>query len=310
MQQLSGNRIVTLRQVWADYQITRTLKPVTVRNYEQRLGLLRDWLDIPVTAITRDMVEQRHRSINGNATANSTMRTLRALLHYAAIKYEHEDGSPLIKNNPVRRLSELRAWHRDKKRKTSLAIRQLRGFFEGCFALNNTTMRDFLITILMTGMRRGEAINLRWSPDPDQILAHVDLDLGVIHHPDPKNGEPTTLPISDYIWRLLSLRKLGKRGEFVFPGTSPDKPFTAAWNSFDTVRAACGMNFALHDLRRTFCTVADELDMKEQLVQQLMNHKPDSQTEDYTCRSVERLRRATQRVTDAILHYAGMSKGL
>lgn len=309
----ASGRVVTLRHVWADYQITRTLKPVTVRNYRLRLALLADWQDIPVTSITRDMVEQRHRDIttrNGNATANSTMRTLRALLHYAAIKYEHEDGSPLIKNNPVRRLSELRAWHRDKKRKTSLSLRQLRGFFEGCFALSNSTMRDILITLLLTGMRRSEALNLRWTPDPDNILPHVDLELGVIHHPDPKNGEPTTLPVSDYVWRLLRLRSLGKRGPFVFPGQSPDKPFTAAWNSFESVRERCGMKFALHDLRRTFATVGDEIDLKEQLVQQLMNHKPDSQTEDYTCRSVERLRRATQKITDAIFAYAGLTKGM
>lgn len=304
--QSAGNRIVTLRQVWADYQLTRALKPVTIRNYEQRLGLLRDWLDIPVTEITRDMVERRHREIRGEATANSTMRTLRAMLHYAAIKYEHADGSPLIKNNPVRRLSELRAWHKDKRRKTCLTTRQLRAFFEGCFALNNTTMRDCLIVLLLTGMRRGEALNLRWSPDPSGEFPHVDLELGVIHHPDPKNGEPVTLPMSEYVWNLLRLRRIGKRGEFVFPGVSADKPFTAAWNSFDLVRDRVGQKFALHDLRRTFCTVADELDIKEQVVQQLVNHKPEGQTEAYTCRSVERLRRATQKITAYILQCAGM----
>ena len=38
MTELASDRIVTLRQVWADYQQTKHLKPATIRNYNQRLN--------------------------------------------------------------------------------------------------------------------------------------------------------------------------------------------------------------------------------------------------------------------------------
>lgn len=72
--------VPTLRQVWIDYQRSRKLKQTTTRNYNQRLnGYLADWLELPVTELSKNMIEDRHRSIKGEATANSTMRTLKAL---------------------------------------------------------------------------------------------------------------------------------------------------------------------------------------------------------------------------------------
>ena len=98
MHELQNAGIITLRQVWVDYQKTRKLKATTLRNYEQRLRVhLGDWLDIPIEQITKDMCEDRHRLIQAQSMANSTMRTLRALLHYAGFKYEDADGAALIK---------------------------------------------------------------------------------------------------------------------------------------------------------------------------------------------------------------------
>jgi integrase len=301
MQQTSAP-VVTLRQVWMDYQKSRDLKPVTLRNYNQRLSVyLSDWLDLPITQITKDMVEQRHRSIEAKAMANSAFRTLRALLEYAHHKYEDETGAPILKKNPVRRLTEVRAWHRDRQRRRVIPIPNLRRFIEGCYQLSNTTTRDYLLLLLFTGMRRSEGLDLQWS--------QVDLSSGTINLSDTKNGEDVSLPMSDFVWRLLRTRQIGRRGDYVFPGSDPAKPFTAAWNGFESVRVHCGVMFSLHDLRRTFVTVADELDLKQQVVQQLVNHKNDGVTEGYTVRSIERLRRATQKIADAILRTSGFEPG-
>lgn len=289
----------TLRQVFEDYQQARDLKPVTVRNYNQRLNVqLKDWLDLPITAITKDMIEARHRQIQGKAMANCTMRTLRALLHYAMIKYE-DAGEPMLKSNPVKRLSELRVWHRDRRRKTVLSKHDLKPWFQGVFSLDNSTMRDFFLLLLFTGMRKNEGLNLRWSD--------VNLDDGTILLRDTKNGEDFTLPLSGYAWNMLIVRRHGARSEFVFPNIDGSKAIVSADKAIAHIQQRSGVKFCLHDLRRTFISIADDLDIKNEVIKALVNHKTRDVTEGYMCRSTERLRRSSQRITDAILIYGGMN---
>lgn len=292
--------VVTLRQVWHDYQLSRHLKRLTIRNYEQRLRQhLGDWLDLPIDLITKEMVEERHRNIKGWAMANSTMRTLRALLTYANYKYEDADGKPVLPCNPVRRLSEVRAWHKDRRRKTVLRPRQLPEWFRGVFSLDNSTFRDLLLLLIFTGLRRSEAMNLRW----DQ----VNLDGGLITLYNTKNGDDFVLPLSDYPWRMLKVRALGQTSPYVFPSSRKDGPITASMKGHSQIEELAGLHFCLHDLRRTWATVADEIELKSEVAKALLNHRPRDITESYTIRSPERLRRASQKVTDAILYFAGLS---
>jgi integrase len=293
---------VTLRKVWEDYKVTRKLKPITIRNYDQRLNShLSDWLDLPITEITKNMVEERHRHIEGNAMANSTFRTLRALLHYAALKYEDDGGEPVIKNNPVRRLSEVRAWRKDKRRKTIIRPTDLTPWMKAVFSLENSTTRDLMLTILFTGMRKTEATSLTWND--------INLDAGTIMIRAPKNGEDIEIPMPTYLWNLLAIRSHGAgRSQWVFPGKDPSRPISAGHKGIMTVIERSGVSFCMHDLRRTFITIADELDIKSEVVKALVNHKSDDVTEGYTIRSIERLRRATEKISGAILHYSGMRR--
>lgn len=53
--------IITLRQIWRDYEKARTLKPKTHRDYICKFKKIEDWLDLDATTITRKMVKERHR---------------------------------------------------------------------------------------------------------------------------------------------------------------------------------------------------------------------------------------------------------
>ncbi|MDE2100178.1 MAG: tyrosine-type recombinase/integrase [Patescibacteria group bacterium] len=300
--QSGSSRIVTLRQVWDDYQRSRKLKATTAENYRQRLYVhLKDWLDLPVTSITKDMVEERHRSIKGEAIANSTMRTLRAMLHYAAVKYEDGPGNPIIKINPVARLTEVRAWHKDRRRTTVIRPQQLRAWFRGVYSINNSSFRDLLLFLLFSGLRKSEAINLRWED--------VDLQSGIATIRNTKNGDDFELPMNEFNWRLLEARSLGSNGEgYVFPGKYPNRPISAGTKSFVKACKQAGMPFSLHDLRRTFVTIGDELDIKTEAIKALVNHRIDDVTEGYIIRSPERLRRVSQKICDAILTHAGFAR--
>lgn len=290
---------ITLERVWFDYQQSRRLRPTTLRNYHQRLhGYLSDWLKLPLRELTKEMVEARYVSIQGDAMANSTFRTLRALINYATQKYEDSDGEALIKKNPVGRLTEVRAWRRDRRRKTVIYPDQFPAFFKGVEALDNALMRDYLLLLLFTGLRRSEALNLTWND--------IDLDARIITLPTTKNGEEHfVLPISDYVWKLLAIRKIEATTRFVFPGKSKERPFTAGWTCFAEARKVSGLYFSLHCLRRSWVTVADEVGLPAGTIKRLINHRLDV-TEGYVIRSTERLREASQMVTDRIVLMAGI----
>lgn len=293
---------VTLRRIWSDYRLSRNLKPRTEKNYEQRIAHLADWLDIPARHITKDMVERRHREIGNNQgrmSANYTFKTLNALLHYAELKYVDQCGSPYVNANAVKRLTEARGWYKEKRRRTFIPFNALPAFFQAIHQLDSTRMRDIFLLLMFTGLRSGEARTLQW--------ADVDLSAGVITLHDTKNGHDATIPLSSYAWRLLRIRRLGATSRWVFPGyTKKDAPLASLWgSSLRTLSRLSGVTFCPHDLRRLFISIGDDLEIKTEIVKALVNHVSDDVTEGYTIRSVERLRRSTQRITDAILYYAG-----
>lgn len=67
-----------------------------------------------------------------------------------------------------------------------------------------------------------------------------------------------------------------------------------------------GIKFTIHDLPRTFVTVAESLDTSAYAVKRLVNHKMSNDiTAGYIVTDVKRLRQPMQKITDYILKCAG-----
>ncbi len=115
-------RGVTLEQAFTDFLDARkALKPRTIYDYKRIVGTyLADWNKKPIAEITKDMVAKRHTQlgIKSEAQANLSMRFLRALFNFASGQYEDSKGQTLIADNPVKRLSQTRAWYRVERRKS------------------------------------------------------------------------------------------------------------------------------------------------------------------------------------------------
>jgi integrase len=145
---------------------------------------------------------------NGVGAANNTMRVLRALFTFAAHRYEVA-GSSVVTENPVAYLSRLKAWQKLPRRQTVLTVHQIKPWYEAVMSLGDPSRSDLLRFLLFTGLRKGEAISLKWKD--------VDLDAGTILITDTKNRQPHMLPLSDFLVDLLEQRQ-DVGGEYVFPG--------------------------------------------------------------------------------------------
>jgi integrase len=255
----------------------------------------------PLISITKDKVAKHHRKLgkeNGEAYANLAMRLLRALFNFAAGQYEDAQGKSLISENPVKRLSQTRAWYRVERRQTFIKSHDLAAWYDGVQKLENETLRDYLLLLILTGLRRQEAATLRW----DQ----VDLTAKALTVLNTKNHESHTLPLSNYLYDLLLSRSLGKINDYVFPGTGAAGYIIEPRKQMVHVTKASGVHFTVHDLRRTFITIAEGLDISAYALKRLMNHKMNSDiTAGYIVADVERLRKPMQQITDYILKCMG-----
>ena len=143
-------------------------------------------------------------------------------------------------------------------------------------------VRDYLLFILLTGCRREEAAALRWS--------EVDLTGRAVTFLDTKNGTDFRLPLSDYLVDLLIWRKRAAQSAFVFAGEGGTGHLVEPRRQMAKVVAMSGIEFTLHDLRRTFATIAESLDLSAYALKRLLNHKSGSDvTAGYIVPDAERL---------------------
>lgn len=289
---------ITLLDTFNDYLATRKdLKPGTVENYKKNLNwAFEDWLMKPITSITKDMVEQRHREVGkrSHSSANNGMRILRALFNHARKKYEDDQGKSVIVVNPVDRISNNRAWYKVPRKQTLLRPHQLKPWYEATLQLNNATTRDYLHFLLFTGLRRSEASRLEWS--------EVDFDSNTFTILETKNSNIHTLPLSTYLRSLLLSRYEERSSPFVFPSDSERGYLIEPRTAVTRVSTLSGVTFTLHDLRRTFITIAESLDVPAYALKRLLNHKDiNDVTAGYIISDVRRLQEPMEKISSYIL---------
>jgi len=151
-----------------------------------------------------------------------------------------------------------------------------------------------LLLVLFTGLRRNEAARLKWS--------EVDFKDKTLIVPDPKNSVPHILPLSNYLYDLLQSRHEKSGSEYVFSGTGKLGYIIEPRKQVNIVKEASGVSFMIHDLRRTFITIAESLDISMYAVKRLLNHKMNNDvTAGYIINDVERLRKPMQQISDYIV---------
>jgi len=303
---------VTLKDAFDAFKVARaSLKPHTLYEYGRYVEVaFKEWRDRPLKEITKDGVAKRHQRLttdHGPAYADGAMRSLRSIINFAQFHYEGPDGSPPLSDNPVRRLSQTRAWHRRKRRLTYVKTSQLVDWFEAVRNLKadpddkeSIAVSDWLQLMMLAGLRRSEALGLPWSD--------VDLKERTLTVRDTKNHEDHTLPLSDYLLDLLAKRReVNPEAIFVFASYGDQGHLIDPRKALELVIAKSGIPFTPHDLRRTFITVAESIDISAYALKRLLNHKMRQDvTAGYIITDVERLRKPMQQITDFILRSAAL----
>ncbi|MBL8628380.1 MAG: tyrosine-type recombinase/integrase [Rhodospirillaceae bacterium] len=288
----------------------KKLRERSLEDYEDMMRFyFKGWHDWPLRNITREDVEKRHKELPGEIkqrrayakveiTANRAMRALRATIIFAKI------SDKALPENPVRVLADKGLWYGEQKRDSCVPNHLFTKFWEATGQLANTTHRDLLRYIVLTGKRREEARSLRW----DQI----DFDAKTItaSSQKTKSKRKHVLPLSDFLLAMLKERRLATNSEdWVWSAVSATGHVMELKFPLGLVSEKIGLHLTPHDLRRTFSTVADRL-MSRVFVTRLMDHSDRTITDRYNASDIEDLRERMQQITDEILRLAGIREPL
>lgn len=298
------HQATTLEACFKDFKKARKhLSDKTLYDYDRCLRVaLKDWRRQPISRITSTLVQKRFRKLGnerGEAYANLTMRCLRSLLNFALASYDDGTGEPVLPSNPVSVLTRTRAWYKPQRRQTVIKLHELKPWHRAVESLRDSedpqsfgdTVADYQLVLIATGLRRGEAARLKWTD--------IDLADRTLHLRKTKNGESITLPLSEFIWQIFCRRHDDIGSAYVFPGRDGRDSLIEPKKQIALVIERSGVFFTLHDLRRTFITIAESLDVPPYAIKRLVNHKMSNDvTAGYIVSDIERLRRPAQKISD------------
>lgn len=289
------------------------MKESTADDYRYLINhCFEDWLQKPFTGITKTDVVDRMAKLtaDGPTQANSAFRVLRALLNWAVDneKYIDDDGVPLYQTTPISVLNKRKLWNKERRRTRRLELDTMHDWWEAVNLVSVDdwpgrayVIKDFWRTVLFTGMRPGEASRIRLDGWDSKYRELTVLDT--------KNRTPEfVLPVGEYCAAMLTARAEVSResgSDWLFPAPRRADGYTSSGHEIrQAISIASGIRWTLNDLRRTFASEVDRLQISEYLLKRVMGHKTQDVTGGYVQHSREQVRSVMQRVENVILRAA------
>jgi len=326
----------TLQEALDEYLSLKEYKPKTQRDMLSMITRnFQDWLDMPLRDISRVAVQKRFQDIkrrvskrrsaieesrakaglptkryassDGQGEAQKAFRYLQAIIN--SFKNDIIDGEPLLTANPCDVLKDKRMRvvlgpresYLDESSREDLVScleRVSHPQYEGAISKDDA---DFVMLMLMTGLRVDEARTLKWE--------NINLKEGVFKAEDTKNHRDHLLPMTDSTRRMFKNRLNWSESEWVFPSpVDPSKPSSMS-RTISRVIQESGVEFTPHDLRRTVATVASELGYDLDKISAVLNHAKAGVTAGYVQRTLPSLKRTLEDIETMVLRTFAVPSG-
>ncbi|MCG3180150.1 MAG: Tyrosine recombinase XerC [Phycisphaerae bacterium] len=247
----------------------------TVSKTKDTLRLFKALCDIDsVAAIDRRAVmDFKAKRLAGGvrpATVNKDLRQLRAVLSYAM-------DAGYLRTNPLLRWRGLMLKEPEKQ----VRVVEADEFAKLLKASENPAYRALLVVGYYQGLRRTELVNLRWSAvDLVNLVLHVVnvADAGEFTKSRKNRSlpmDPAVVSVLSQLWKDTPKRVEGGTATPVSPHvfTWPTgEPFKSDWatREFERVVKLAGVaKCSLHDLRRSFSTIAQRAGVDRSVVKDL-----------------------------------------
>lgn len=214
-------------------------------------------------------------------SANVYLRTIKTVFNTAS-------RLNLIEENPFKDCRLLRV---PMKQPAYLSKQDLSRLLNG---LQDDCIRILVLFAILTGMRRGELINLHWSDiDLEKRLVHIrNRDSFVV-----KGMHPRSVPINQDLYRLIL--GISRKSDFVFvdkKGRNFNGSFVT--KKFKQAVRTAGLSDLIHfhSLRHTFASYLVQSQTPLAEIQKLLGHSSVVTTQIYSHLEEDNLRNATESI--------------
>ncbi len=299
---------VTLKEAYDEYVSTKKLTQSTITGYNTAMNtVFKDWHNKPLNQITGDMVVKvfKKKSVENPYGANLYFRCLRAVFNFAIENYSVGD-IPLLPYNPCNKINRLKIWNKTSRRTRHIAQDQLKDFFNSLAIKEDDRPQKQLakkqcMVILFTGCRDQEIASLQ--------CKNIDFKARTITIETTKNHRKHILPYGKWLGDYLKELCDGlAQDDYIFPSDNKVGHLKDHRKSIREIAKDSGIEFSLHDLRRTFASIANNYitGMTQYTLKKLLNHAEDDVTAGYIQFDPEILRKPMQEIEDFILAKAGI----
>jgi integrase len=160
-------------------------------------------------------------------------------------------------------------------------------------------LRDVAILMLETGVRPGEAVNLKWCDVYLLPAVHAELGYVAIRAGKSKNAK-RNLSMTTRAAEMLKARKAESKSPWVFPGDSQEASFLASSldHQHDVVRPALKLpkDFVVHSLRHTMLNRLGEGGANAFTIMRIAGHSSVTVSQRYVHPTPEGMERAFERL--------------
>lgn len=261
---VSGSKSVTFKDLFDDFLKNRRLKPLTRKqNYLDPFNRhIKTWFKLSVSDITPDLVYETFVNLTENGVSrlssiSNLFRSVKAVFAYGMLNVKYG-----LSKNPCQILWSRSLISVSGVRDRILSEQELPLFYsyiiehlKKYLAVPDLCLvPEFLLFVLFSGCRRGEAETLKWE--------NVDFVSETVTFSETKTGKDRTIPFSSVLKVLLKRRQSVSRSSYVFDSQKSktghlSKPFSF----MEKMCKKTGIkSFSVHDLRRTYITYAKFLD--------------------------------------------------
>ena len=215
-----------------------------------------------------DLFRSRRLGEVKKVTVNIELRTLRAAF-FTAVRWE------ILSENPFQ---QVRLCHLDDEPPLFFSLDDFQSLLA---AIESDWLRDVVVVAVLTGMRRGELLNLRW----DMVDFNRRL-ITIQSHGNfrTKQGKRRTIPMNVQVARILEKRHSNQIGDLVFhvDGIYIDERRLTKFFKRCIRRAKLNDRLHFHNLRHSFASWLVQGNVSLYQVQKLLGHSNIRVTEIYS----------------------------
>lgn len=235
------------------------LRPKTLTEWERILNreIAPQLGHLPPQEISRARVRDLCRTISMRAPymGNRVFEVIRRIFTWAVSEDLLETSPCLGLRKPCAEKSRERVLSSEEIRRVYASLEEERPIISGFFKI-----------LFFMATRRSEVLGARW---PD-----IDFEQKLWTIPETKGGRQHVLPLSSQAAALLEmLRPLAGHSQWIFLGPT-GKAIAHPQKAVARIRARSGVQFRIHDIRRTVATGLASIGVPSPVISRILNHVP------------------------------------